>query len=200
MITKDDLPTELTTPRTVIRRTVPRDLPEITAWPPYPWPYNYFDMTDERARSPGGAYWWEQIDDPDRCHYSVVLPERDQIIGVHAFVSIDWFKATVGNMGIRIRTDLCNQGHATETLAPLLKAVLGSGIGSIRLDVAATNQRAIRCYEKCGLQIVDELWRKGTGPSDLADPKWTPMIPHLRRDGGKWMVRFYWMEICKANF
>jgi hypothetical protein len=78
---------------------------------------------------------------------------------------------------------------------PLLEAVLASGFRSIRLDVAATNYRAVRCYEQCGMRIVEEFWQNGEGPDDPNEAKWAPLMPHLRREGDQWFVRFYWMEI-----
>jgi RimJ/RimL family protein N-acetyltransferase len=97
----------------------------------------------------------------------VVLPQNERVIGIHAFVRIDWANAIVRNMGVFIHPDFCSQGYGTETLQSLLKAVLESGICTIRLDVIANNSRAIQCYEKCGMRKVGE------------------------HDNG----RFYWMEI-----
>ena len=100
-----------------------------------------------------------------------------------------------GNMGIRLRPDLCGQGYGQETLGPLLEGALDAGMARVRLDVAAPNVRAIRCYEKCGMQATGEFWREGDGPADPDDPKWADFMPHLRRDGEGWKVRFHWMEI-----
>ena len=199
MLTKDQLPQQIVTARTIIRRAAPEDLPRIAAWPDYAQPYADFSMT-RAPRSEDGRYWWERVDAPDRCHYSVVLPAGGKIVGVHAFVRIDWPNAAVGNMGIRIHPDLCDKGYGTETLRPLLAAVLESGIQSIRLDVSPVNPRAIRCYENCGMRIVDEFWREHKGEAiDPADPKWTSLLPHLKREGDKWTVRFYWMEIRRSR-
>ena len=83
----------------------------------------------------------------------------------------------------------------TETLGPLLRAVLDVGMKSIRLDVAAANARAIACYRKCGMRITEEFWREHRGePPQLDDPKWAFAAPHLREEDGKWMTRFYYME------
>ncbi|HUV39986.1 MAG TPA: GNAT family N-acetyltransferase [Planctomycetota bacterium] len=197
MPTRDDLPDEIRTARTVVRKAGDGDLPAIEAWPPYPgWQYACFDMTGPPARSRNGEYWWRKIDLPDRCHYSVVLPDTGAVIGVHAFVRIDWKTPAVDNMGIRIRSDLCGQGFGTETLAPLLHAVLEAGMKSVRLDVAAANGRAIACYRKCGMRVTEEFWREHRGEMPrLDDPRWTFAAPHLREEDGKWMTRFFFMEI-----
>jgi len=197
MLTKDHLPDEIRTARTLTRKAAAEDLSKIEAWPPYPdWQVTAFDMTGPPARSADGEFWWRKINQPDRCHYSVVLPDTGEVIGLHAFVRIDWHTQAVDNMGIRIRADMCDQGFGTETLAPLLRGVLDAGMKSIRLDVAAANQRAIACYEKCGMHITEEVWREHRGdPPKLDDPKWAFAALHLREDDGKWMTRFYFMEI-----
>ena len=196
MLTKDDMPERIVTPRTLVRRARVDDLPQIDAWPPYPeWQYSFFDMTGPPSRLPDGEYWWRKIDEPDCCHYSAVLPDTGEVIGVHAFVRIDWSTSVVGNMGVRIRADLCDRGFGTETLSALLRAVLDAGMKSIRLDVAAANERAIECYSKCGMRITEEFWREHRGETpQLDDPKWAFAVPHLREDDGKWMTRFYLMQ------
>lgn len=196
---KSCLPDKMVTGRTVIRKAVPEDLPNIAAWPQYPFPHEALSMTGPLAyRSPDGSYWWQQIAQQDRCHYSVLLPNSGEVIGVHAFVHIDWEGRVVRNMGIRIRPDLCGQGYGTETLKPLLSGVLAAGVCKIRLDVKAPNQRAVSCYRNCGMQIVDEFWQEHHGPPvEPSDPKWSFAMPHLRREGPNWMVRSYWMELSR---
>lgn len=194
-MSKDSMPQELVTARTLVRRTTTDDIAQFDAWPDYPWPFECFDI-NAKARSRCEGQWWTLFDEPDRCHYSVVLPATGEVIGLHAFVRIDYKERVIGNMGIRIRADVCDQGYGRESLQPLLEAVLESGFRSIRLDVAATNDRAVRCYEPCGMRIVDEFWMDGEGPDDPNDPKWGPLMPHLRREGDRWLVRFYWMEIA----
>jgi RimJ/RimL family protein N-acetyltransferase len=191
-----DLPATVVTLGTVVRRAVPEDLRQLAAWPRYVGLLESLSLTGTPVTSADGKRWWEKMDAPDRCHYSVVLPQSGEVIGIHAFVRIDWDNAIIGNMGIRIRADLCHQGYGSESLRPLLQAVLASGIETIRLDVAATNAAAVRCYEKCGMRIVGEFWRQHSARSiDPADPSWAPLMPHFRRDGDGWLVRFYWMEI-----
>jgi RimJ/RimL family protein N-acetyltransferase len=74
----------------------------------------------------------------------------------------------------------------------------------IRLDVAAPNQRAIRCYEKAGFRIVEEFWR-----DDPDVPRYDMiklerasihMKSHVRFDRAIPQVRFYWMEAAARGF
>ena len=184
MLTKDQLPKKIVTKRTIIRRAVAEDLPKIAAWPRYGWPDDWADMTNELARGDDGVFWWEKIDRPDRCHYSVVLPTSGEIIGVQVCCDIDWAGRSVGNMGVRIHPNYCDKGYCSETLPELIAAVLDSDMKRVRLDVAACNHRALRCYEKCGMRQVEEFWREyKDGTIDPADPKWAPLLPYTRRDG-----------------
>ncbi|MCP4632008.1 MAG: GNAT family N-acetyltransferase [candidate division Zixibacteria bacterium] len=198
MPNKSSFPKQLTTPRTIVRHTTPDDLKQIYNWPLYPKPFECFNVTDPVSQSPNGKFWWERIEAPDRNQYSVILPDTREVIGLHAFVNIDWEKRAVGNMAIRIRADLCNKKYGMESLKPLLKAVLSTGMVCIRLDVAATNIRAVNCYENCGMKIIDEFWRKHEGePIDPNNSIYASLIKHLKQEGDDWFVRFYWMEISR---
>lgn len=192
-LSRDDLPVEILTPRTIVRKACARDLEQIRAWPDYEWPYDVFSVNN---RYRDGQLWWERIDEPDRCQYSVLLRDEDVVVGLHSFIEIDWDARIVQNMGVRIAPAYCGRNYGTESLAPLLAALLDSGMERIRLDVAATNTRAVRCYEKRGMSIASEFWREHKGePIDPQNPKWNFIMPHLRAEGDIWLVRFYWMEI-----
>ena len=158
MLTKNTLPEEFRTTRTHMRKARVGDLEQIATWPAYASSscFNGRRMID-CPREPDGLYWWQQIERPERCHYSVILPESDDVIGVYAFVRIDWQRGVSRNMGCFIHPDLYCQGYGTETLQPLLAAVLEVGMHSIRLGVDAANPPAMRCYQKCGMQIVDDM-------------------------------------------
>jgi RimJ/RimL family protein N-acetyltransferase len=158
MLHKALLPDRIVTARTVIRKAKAEDPDQIAAWPAYPSSsrFNGKRMIDF-PREPDGLFWWQQIERPERCHYSVADPQTNEVIGVYAFVKIDWQRRISRNMGCFIRPDRCFQGYGTETLQPLLVAVLQVGMRIVRLDVDADNPPAIRCYQKCGMQIVDEM-------------------------------------------
>lgn len=196
MLTKDQLPDRIATPRTLIRRTTPADFSEIRAWPPYPWPVESYSMTSPQSVTPDLRYWWMRLERPERCHYSVIHAASGGIIGVLTFSAIDWALHDLGNMGVRVRADFCDQGYGFEALSALLQAALRAGARRIRLDVAASNSRAVRLYEKCGMRIAGEFWQPHHGaPVDPLDPRWNFALPHLKFDCGAWLTRFYWMEL-----
>lgn len=82
------------TARTLVRRAVAEDLAQIEAWPSYPPQYDCFNMTPRPTNLSDKPPWWRRIDHADRCHYSVVLPRTGDVIGVHAFVAIEWDRGT----------------------------------------------------------------------------------------------------------
>ncbi len=200
MISKQLMPDEISFPEITIRKMISEDLPCIASWPPYPWPSDWANMVgNESAKTEDGNYWWEQIDKPDRCHYSIITRESGDIIGVYTFSKIDWVNKNIGNMGVRIHPDWRGKGIGSQTLSILIQEVLKVGIKSIRLDVGATGKHTIQLYRKCGMKIVDEFWREAVGPKDANDPKWAPLMPHMRVENEKWMLRFYWMEILNSS-
>jgi RimJ/RimL family protein N-acetyltransferase len=194
-VTKDDLlRIRLTTARTVVRPMLSSDFPDILAWSDYPWPDTYRSMNHPSAMdSKAKYYWWQQIDDADRAVFVAACKDTGRIAALHAFVRIDWTKGFVDTMGVRVRPELCASGYGKETLQPLLHAVLDAGMRTIRLDVSAMNERAIRCYRACGMRITNEAWF----PPDFDPerPEWASARQHLKRENDRWLERFYWMQI-----
>lgn len=58
---------------------------------------------------------------------------------------------------------------------------------AVHLDVAASNPRAIRCYEKVGFKPIAEVWRQAPDLAEtgLATSRHAFLRPHVRwADGG----------------
>jgi hypothetical protein len=78
----------------------------------------------------------------------------------------------------------------------VLELWLDHGMKGLRLDVAATNKRAIACYNKVGFRKTAEFWRDAPEleEMDLDDPQCAFLKGHVRsRDDGT-QLRFFWME------
>jgi RimJ/RimL family protein N-acetyltransferase len=68
-----------------------------------------------------------------------------------------------------------------------------------RLDVAASNARAVRCYEKVGFVRTGELWRDASHlvAADLGAARYDFLRPHLRGKGSQLELRFWVMELVR---
>jgi RimJ/RimL family protein N-acetyltransferase len=166
-------------------------------WPPYPAEYSAFDFAlagasqDELDR-----HFLIRDQDPGR------IPLAADCAGQQAFAyfalhEIDWEKRTVGNVGFRLHPDWCGRGFGPRILRLAAAWCRDCGIHSIRLDVAAANTRAVRCYEKAGMRRIGEFWREDRelGGIDIARPEHDALRPHFRIEDGVPKVRFWWMEL-----
>ena len=74
---------------------------------------------------------------------------------------VDWRNGAVGNMGFRVHPDWCDKGVGTRVLNLVVAHFAMAGIARFRLDVAESNTRAIRCYEKTGFTQTKGFDRDG---------------------------------------
>jgi len=176
------------------------DIDRFAEWPLYPPHSESFNevfqlrfarmSADERD-----AFFEERERRLDRV--TLVADHRPQpAIAYLALVEIDWAGGTVGNMAYRVEPTWCGRGIGTCVLGAVRQHLFRHGFRSVRLDVAASNARAVRCYEKAGFEITGEFWRDDPGLAkiDLALPEWDFLRPHVRLDGPVPRLRFRWME------
>jgi ribosomal protein S18 acetylase RimI-like enzyme len=71
----------------------------------------------------------------------------------------------------------------------------------VSLDVAASNARAIRCYEKVGFETVGEIWRSAPDFAgvDLTSEQFAFVAPHVRYVGDAPQLRFLVMRSSRAQ-
>jgi RimJ/RimL family protein N-acetyltransferase len=118
-------------------------------------------------------------------------------IGYLAPRSINWETGAVGNVGMRVHPDWCGRGVGTSSLRLVTRWSFECGIARWRLDVAASNARAIRCYEKVGFVRTGEFWCSAgdLDAQNLSGPRYDFLRPHLRERGGRIELRFWVMEL-----
>ena len=75
------------------------------------------------------------------------------------------------------------------------------GFQKIRFDVAASNKRAINCYENAGFKKVGEFRREAIDlkKGDLNKKKYDFLKEHVKFEDGIPLLRFYWMEIENSS-
>jgi len=180
-----------------VRAWTREDLDTLAAWPKYPFPYEGFEfgfvsmnpterdvLFDERNRKPDSI--------------PLILDHADNpVIGYISLTKINWDEGRVGNFGFRIHPEWVDQGIGTKVLRKVCWWCFDCGISSIGVDVAASNTRAVACYEKVGFHTTGELWRdaidlKGV---DTTEPRYDFLRTHLRLDGDVPELRFILMEI-----
>ena len=172
------------------------DLDLLASWPPYPWPYQAFDFS---FRSLGPAEWEAffdaRIQRDDRLTLVCDLG-TDAAIGYVALLEIDWARRTAGNMSLRVHPNWCGKGVGTRMLRMVGEWWFGYGMQALQLDVAASNQRAVRCYLKAGFAHMGEFWREAPDllHVDIDDSRYAFLQDHVRRAGPVPEIRFYWMR------
>lgn len=107
-------------------------------------------------------------------------------------------------LGISLSQAHVSQGLGTEAMALFLDHYFGPlGFELMRLDVAAFNRRAVRCYESLGFSYVDSEWRSaGSDPALrlLDDPRYADFVPFFKRNRFETQVEFYEMQLSRADW
>ena len=177
------------------------DLDILAAWPKYPFPYEGFEFSFAGMNSTERDKLFEERDGRVNA-LPLVIDHADQTaVGYLALVKIDWDEIRVGNFGYRIHPDWVDKGIGTSALRAVCTWAFNCGIASIAVDVAASNTRAVRCYEKVGFMILGEDWREAQDLKkiEISDTQFDFLRPHLRLDGNIPRLRFLEMEL-KPSF
>jgi RimJ/RimL family protein N-acetyltransferase len=176
------------------------DLDHLAAWPSYPFPYEPFNLSYGRMTP---AEREAAFQTRDTCPNRITLVadhQRQRTIAFVALAEIDWEGLAVGNMGFRVHPSWCGQGVGAAILRTVVNWCFDWGVQTLRLDVAASNARAIRCYEKCGFFINGTFWRDAPELAglDISTPLYDFLRPHVRVENGVSQLRFWWMQISRT--
>jgi RimJ/RimL family protein N-acetyltransferase len=145
------------------------DLDEMHNWRRFVDPiYAPFDFPRRSASERDQWFRWRSKD-PTRRLY-VIEDQRHQVIGSLTLREID--RRRSARLGITLGADFVSQGYGTEALRRFLDYYFDIlGFERILLDVAAINQRAIRCYQHLGFSQTDQHYQP-------ADPQTYQVILH----------------------
>lgn len=181
----------------VIRAWNRDDLDILAAWPKYPFPYEGFEFSFVSMNSADRDQLFDKRSKKSDAIPLVVDHDDIPTIGYLSLTKISWAEGMIGNFGYRIHPAWVNRGIGTSVLRMAILWVFDCGFSSIRVDVAGSNRRAIRCYEKAGFSTVGEIWRKAQDLKDvdLNETRYDFLRPHLRLEGDAPELRFFVMEI-----
>jgi len=188
-------------PRVTIRPMKQADLNAMINWRPFADPlYQPFDFP-RRSRTEHNRWFDWRSNDPSRRLYVVEDQER-RVIGSLTLREIDG--QCSARLGITIGSDFVSQGYGTEALRLFLDHYFGEmGFARIVLDVAATNLRAVRCYESLGFRLVGQHYLTANHPSfDTVrrELRYQHLHRFFRRQGTMHQVLFYDMALTREEW
>jgi diamine N-acetyltransferase len=163
--------------KTVLREFVRADVDRWLEWPRHGDPlFHVFNPPPMSARQ-RDSYWANHRQSSASRQFAVD-DLSGVLVGKISLREIDWY-ARSAVLGISFRPDRLGQGLGTDAMRVLLSYYFGPlGMEALFLDVAAHNERARRCYERCGFRHLGEHW--GEASPDLAGVFRDPAKEHLR--------------------
>ena len=107
-------------------------------------------------------------------------------------------------LGIAMEPTRLGVGYGTDALWSFLGYYFGPmGFKEMQLDVAAFNDRAMRCYEKCGFRYVGKHWTDHPAslfPPVFKDPRYRSVLSYFRRSLLGLELLYYDMMIDKPAY
>jgi len=176
------------------------DLETMIRWRPFADPlYQAFDFPRRKSEN---VRWFEwRSNDPSRRLYTIENEEQ-QVIGSLTLREIAGRRSA--RLGITIGADYVSRQYGTEALRLFLDYYFGEmGFARVVLDVAATNLRAVRCYEALGFRHTGQHYRPASHPSFRIlreDPRYQHLRHFFRRQGTLIQVLFYDMTLSREEW
>jgi RimJ/RimL family protein N-acetyltransferase len=164
--------------RITIRPLTREDLRMMSSWPRFQDPlYRLFDWP-KRSETSDDLWFHQLMRDKARVYYAVDN-ESHELIGRISLREIDGQRSA--RLGIGFGPDYVDQGYGTEALQVFLEYFFSDlGFERMVLDVAAANQRALRCYKRCGFRSVASHYQYAGSDEELKFLRKKPYY-HLQR-------------------
>lgn len=177
------------------------DLDPMAGWRPFADPlYQPFDFP-RRSKAEHDRWFAWRSQDPTRRLYTIVN-QAWHVIGSLTLREMDGKRSA--RLGITIGADFVSQGYGTEALRLFLDYFFGKmGFARMALDVAATNLRAVHCYQALGFRQAGEHYRPASHPSYRIlreEPRYRHLRRFFRRQGPVTQVLFYDMVLTREEW
>jgi len=162
--------------------------------------YQPFDFP-QRSRSEHHTWFTDRVNDPTRRLFAIE-GQAGQLIGSLTLREISGRHSA--RLGITLGADFLSQGLGTEALRVFLQHFFGTmSFSRMDLDVAATNLRALRCYQSLGFREVGRHWEAAVHPSYrilAQEPRYQHLRRCLRRAGVSLEVQFLDMALTEQDW
>ena len=184
-----------------IRRWMRGDVDMFAEWPRYEFPYEAFDFSFRNMDSiEHDQLYRDRETRPD----AIILAVDSDTCASLAYVAlhrIDWTNRQVHNFGCRVHPHWCGRGIGTAVLQAVTYWLFQGGMSSVSVDVAASNARAVRCYEKLGFVKAGTVWRDAAdlADKDLSTAQYAFLRPHVRMVQDLPQLCFWLMELTATG-
>lgn len=172
---------------------------EHRTWPDYTDPLSHLWNL---PRVPRGSEFFSFLRSPgaERWMWAIEMSDDGTLIGRISLRDIDRWRCQA-RLGISLAAPYVGHGLGTEAMRLFLDYFFEeAGFSTMLLDVAAFNQRAVRCYEHLGFSRVRVEWRetnKNTCAHLLDDPSCFHLRPFFKPEGRVIRVQFLEMQLQK---
>jgi diamine N-acetyltransferase len=185
--------------KVVLRSMVREDMERRMKWKPYPDPlffhYNLPDMTGDQKE----AWFIKRKNDTSALWFSID-DSKGQLVGFACLNNIEPTSKSAW-LGIYFGYEFVNQGKGTDAMLTLMRYFFEEmKFERLLLDVASYNQRAIRCYEKCGFELSRKKYSDHDPRMNLdifGDDHFKEVRKYFVNDRNKIRVEFDEMEISR---
>jgi RimJ/RimL family protein N-acetyltransferase len=173
----------------------------MSGWPRFADPlYQLFDWP-KRSEVSDDLWFRQLMRDSSRVYYAVDNQVRE-LIGRISLREIRGRKSA--RLGIGFGPDYVDQGYGTEALSLFLDHFFNDlGFERMVLDVAAVNQRALRCYKRCGFRSVASHYQYAGGASEvqfLQHEDYRDLRRYFRRERHRTTMLAYDMELAREDW
>lgn len=185
---------ELRSARIAIRPWQHHDEIEVDRWPPYNDP---LEPIWNLPRQSGGS-WGTGFDWSSTRRTWAVDDVTGHLAGRISLREVDERRGSA-RLGITFGAPFVSKGLGTEALALFLDYYFNElGFATMVLDVAAPNERAVRCYVRLGFQHVGNDWRCAGHYFDrrlLDSAQYAHLRRYFRQGPRCFEVQFFEMEL-----
>ncbi len=185
--------------RIVIRPLRRDDIDKRLKWQEYPDPlyahYNLKEMTEAQKRE-----WYNKKKKNPAMLFLSINDLKGELLGFLSIFEIDW-ENKKAKLGIYFGYEHTDKGYGTEAIKTLLPYYFERmKFEELWLDVASLNNRAIRCYQKCGFEFAGTKFNKHDPRSKadiFGDERYKDIRKYFKKEDDEILVQFEEMRITQ---
>jgi len=209
MINKKSIPREnrfddlfLKGDKIIIRSLRRDDIDKRLAWKKYPDPLYFHYNPPNLGHKEKEEWYFKRTNDPNLI-YLAIDNHGGQLMGFISLYNIDRLAKSAW-MGIFLGYEFTDKGYGTDAILTLAQYFFQEmKYEAMFLDVASHNQRAIRCYQKCGFKFIRTKYNKHDPRSDMdifGDDRYEDIRKYFKKEGDEILCQFDEMILTRDSW